>query len=317
MAPHDVTVLDYTDPKATDLNISVVPDWSELNGKDQLIYTLTYLAPVQPPKATMTVLHGYGEHIDRYGELMRHFAQAGVNVLGFDQRGFGRTGRRKGPLGHTGGWKVLEMDIYRANERIREPGVPHFMFGQSMGGANVLTFATRDDREKDNLAGIIVSAPALIHDPKIRPNPAVVWAGSQLARVFPTLPMSANVPTEALSKDAEEVQLYKESYYNFDEATIRSFADLLRHGKELIGSERPARLRIPLLLVHGEDDHVASIEGSRRFEKYAVNCPDLTFKSLPGEFHEPHKDSKREELFATYTSWILEHIGEGTTDTSK
>ncbi|RKP12433.1 Alpha/Beta hydrolase protein, partial [Piptocephalis cylindrospora] len=258
------------------------------------------------PKATLTLLHGYGEHIDRFGELMRHLAKSGINVLGFDQRGFGRTGRRKGPLGHTGGWKVLEEDIHQANQRIRLPNVPHFMFGHSMGGVNVLTFATRNDHDKDSLAGVIASAPAILQDSKIRPNPVVAWSGTQLARVLPTFPVTVNIAPENLTKDSAEVKLFQDSYYNFDATTVRSMADLLANAKALMGVDRPARLKVPLLLVHGEDDRVISIEGTRQFKKHAVNCPDLTFKALPGELHEPHKGSKREELFSTYASWILE-----------
>ncbi|KAG5456885.1 MAG: hypothetical protein BJ554DRAFT_3242, partial [Olpidium bornovanus] len=45
-------------------------------------------------------------------------------VHGYDQRGFGRTGRRGGRLGYMDGWDEVMGDVRAAIERSKVPGVP-------------------------------------------------------------------------------------------------------------------------------------------------------------------------------------------------
>lgn len=54
--------------------------------RENFIY-LTCLQPEQPPIATVTFVHGYGEYIDRYSHVFPRFADAGIKVNSFDQRG--------------------------------------------------------------------------------------------------------------------------------------------------------------------------------------------------------------------------------------
>ena len=111
---------------------------------------------------------------------------------GFDQRGFGKTGRKNGSLGHNEGYlKVLE-DISAANSRIRVEGVPHFLFGHSMGGLNVLMYASLYGTSQ-NIAGVLSSGPALKVDPSVEPGAITYYSASMLCKVFPTFKMSTNL----------------------------------------------------------------------------------------------------------------------------
>ena len=40
-------------------------------------------------KATVIFNHGWGEHCSRYNHIFTAFAQAGIKVVAFDQRGYG------------------------------------------------------------------------------------------------------------------------------------------------------------------------------------------------------------------------------------
>lgn len=106
--------------------------------------------------ATVTFCHGIGEHIKRYDAVFTTFAEAGIAVHSFDQKGFGETGKKNGGLGHFISWQDLSSCIKEANKRIKTEGIPHFMMGHSMGGFEVLRFCAENPTEAD---GCIGSAP--------------------------------------------------------------------------------------------------------------------------------------------------------------
>ncbi|KAJ2468508.1 hypothetical protein EV174_006297, partial [Coemansia sp. RSA 2320] len=128
-----------TQPKALTVDgVDEVMEWVE--SENRKFYTHVFKATTQPPVATLTIVHGLGEHIDRYEDMARAFARSGIQVLGFDQRGFGKTGRQCGVLGDNEGLDTVASDIALMNKRVSVDGVPHFLFGHSMGGLNVLNY---------------------------------------------------------------------------------------------------------------------------------------------------------------------------------
>ena len=58
----------------------------------------TWPLPATPTRGSVLIVHGLGEHGGRYAHVAAHLTQAGWAVLGYDQRGHGRSG---GPRGST------------------------------------------------------------------------------------------------------------------------------------------------------------------------------------------------------------------------
>jgi acylglycerol lipase len=94
-----------------------------------------------PPKALLVFIHGFVEHIARYTQIHTSFAQHGIAVFTFDQRGFGRTALdEKGGKGRTYGqtsWAAQFEDIewavlYARKEVGEQLEVPTFLMGHSM-----------------------------------------------------------------------------------------------------------------------------------------------------------------------------------------
>lgn len=52
-------------------------------------------------------------------------------MISFDQRGFGKTGRKNGILGHNEGLATVFADMKDISAKVRLPGVPHFIMGHS------------------------------------------------------------------------------------------------------------------------------------------------------------------------------------------
>jgi acylglycerol lipase len=105
--------------------VKYTTEWVRHDGRE--FYTITCEPEKQPVKATLTLVHGIGEHVDRYEHMIRRFAQAGIKVHAYDQRGFGKTGRRGGTLGDNEGFKKVLDDVTAACRRTRIEGVPHFL----------------------------------------------------------------------------------------------------------------------------------------------------------------------------------------------
>ena len=131
----------------------------------------------QEPWAALVAVHGMGDYANAFGLAGPAFAQAGVAVYAYDQRGHGRSPQR----GLWAGETLLTEDLRTAVRlaRARHPEAVVGVLGESMGAAVAMTaFAGAAPPEADRL---IVSAPA-------------VWGWSSLPRPYAaTLWLSAHV----------------------------------------------------------------------------------------------------------------------------
>jgi acylglycerol lipase len=155
-------------------------------------YTRTYKA--DKPKALLVFVHGYAEHVGRYGHAHPKYPQKDITVFTYDARGFGKTAldlENKSDTSSYGktSWEEQFEDIEWAIRHARKeiPGIPTFLMGHSMvsiphvrmlffpprdlvwvfqGGGNVLGFVTRtagppSPDAVELLSGVIASSPLL------------------------------------------------------------------------------------------------------------------------------------------------------------
>jgi acylglycerol lipase len=252
------------------------------------------------------VVHGFGEHIDRYHHVFRYFASNGYAVHGYDQRGFGKTGRKSGKLGQTGDMAAIMADVTRANQRIRMEGVPHFVFGHSMGGLIVLHWAHHHGKT-EGVRGIVVSAPALVPSPKVRPNAVVrslvIWA----AGLLPNFTATGKLNGANLCRDPEVVTAYQTSPLNYAVGSLQGLKDMLQGGERL-EQECSKTFFIPFLLAHGSLDETTDPASSKRFFDNVPTTTDKTLRIWEGLVHELHNEPEKEQVLATYVEWLNKHL---------
>jgi alpha-beta hydrolase superfamily lysophospholipase len=109
------------------------------------------------PRAIIVALHGMSDYSNAFDMPAGWWASQGITTYAYDQRGFGRSP-------NTGIWpggKVLREDLFDCVEVVRErnPGVPVFALGESMGGAVVLSALA--DPNPPRVDGVILVAPAV------------------------------------------------------------------------------------------------------------------------------------------------------------
>ena len=110
-----------------------------------------------PVRALMVALHGFNDYSSAFAGPGRYFAERGIALLAYDQRGFGNAPGR-------GLWAGTETYVADLRQMVRQlhrqhPGLPVFVLGESMGGAVAMAALTAPAAPA--LAGLILSAPAV------------------------------------------------------------------------------------------------------------------------------------------------------------
>ena len=107
-------------------------------------------------EVVLLIIHGLGEHSQRYDQVANFFNERKTAVFGMDLRGHGKSG---GKRGHTPSYGQLMEDIEQGMIQARSayPNLPLFIYGHSLGGNLVTNFLLR--KNVSELAGAIISAP--------------------------------------------------------------------------------------------------------------------------------------------------------------
>jgi alpha-beta hydrolase superfamily lysophospholipase len=74
----------------------------------------------------------------------------------------------------------------------------------------------------------------------------------------------------------------------------------------LVGETMPKRaaaLTAPLLVVHGSEDQLIPVDGSRQLAD-AVGSSDVELKVYPGLYHEVFNEPERDQVLDDVVSWI-------------
>ncbi|KAJ1960804.1 hypothetical protein IWQ62_004089 [Dispira parvispora] len=279
------------------------------------IYTMWYRAKQQPPVATLLVVHGFGEHSGRYIHVCRAFAQAGVQVLAYDQRGYGRTGRKSGRMGRTDGLSRLHQDILELQDHVRLEGVPHFLLGHSMGGMEVMTFLHRYQSQA-RLSGVISTGPCIRLAKPARPNPVVGGVGSFFSKFFKSLTITTGLRLEDISRDEKVVEAARNDYYRYDIGSLQCLDDLINAGGQLLRSDL-SHINCPVLIAHGTKDAITDFDASQELYDKLPSTLDKEFCIYPDCYHELHNELNKEEVIGKFIVWVKAHVQSSNEPTSK
>ncbi|PVU98218.1 hypothetical protein BB559_001739 [Furculomyces boomerangus] len=282
-----------------------VIEWVKLNNLEY--YTRLYKVKEGAPIAVLIIIHGFGEHCDRYEAMARRFVENKIQVFTFDLKGFGRTGRKNGQLGGLGLFKDTFKDIKYMIDKNKIDGVPTFMFGHSMGGEISLNYCAEEEYAK-TVKSVIVSAPALITDPKLEPPAIIKSLLKGIAHYLPSIPYTVNLADSNITSNLEELEKYRKSYYNFGNSNIQTVAEIVNQGDacRLVKSKT---FNVPVLIVHGKGDKVAFSVGAEEFFNNLPENLDKKLYLMDSEYHELHfEDDFRDKVFQLYLDWILARL---------
>jgi alpha-beta hydrolase superfamily lysophospholipase len=250
------------------------------------------------PKAVVALVHGFAEYIERYDSVARWLVDRGYRVYGYDQRGHGQSGGRQTDIPSM---EALLDDLERFLASIRrdEGDRPVILVGHSMGGLEVATLL--GERETD-VAAAILSGPFL-RSARGSSAPAIA-AAYAMAKVLPRLRLPASVDPRALSHDPDNQEAYRT-----DPRIPKSLS--ARMAWALLGAVRRVqdlspRVRVPVLIVHGEDDGLCPIDGSREFHA-RLTSPGSEIRTYPDLRHEILYEPERDRVLEDVHAFISRH----------
>jgi alpha-beta hydrolase superfamily lysophospholipase len=247
------------------------------------------------PEHVLLLVHGYAEHSGRYEHLGAWFASRGCAVHAYDHQGHGRSEGRRGHVGRFGDL-LDDLEAMLAAVRAEHPALRPQLIGHSMGGLVVAALLCERAPE---VAGAVTSGAALaISDEFSRPRRLVARA---LRRVAPRLRLASGLDAQGLSVDSEVVRAYLDDPLVFRHMTTSLAVELLDAVERT--ARAASRVHVPLLVLHGEDDPICPVQGSRRFFEELVVEPRRLI-TYPGLRHEIFNEPAQARIFEDVLAWV-------------
>ncbi len=247
-----------------------------------------------PLKAVICMMHGMGEHINRYDHVMAMFNENGYAVIGCDQRGHGKS---EGKRGHFPDFDTFMNDVDNLLKIASEhyPATKQILYGHSMGGNLVANYLLR---RHPKIAGAILSSPYF--QLAFQPPAFKLFIGRLLKGLFPALSMDSGLDSSAISRDKKEVEKYNNDPLVHGKVSAKLGIEMIETGQWAL--DNAEKLNIPTLIYHGTLDKLTSHNASADFAIKAQK--QATFVSFDGLFHETHNEPERKEVFKTIISWL-------------
>ena len=249
------------------------------------------------PVQGVLIMHGLGEHCGRYAHVARFFNALGFVVRTYDHRGHGQSGGKSGDVPDNDA--MLRDAELVLNDFRRQLDGPPILFGHSMGGLFAARFAVG---ALAPIRALILSSPAL----------AIYMSDVQrgflrfATAMFPGFAIPNGLKTHFLSHDAEVVRAYKNDNLVHAKISARLLNSMLAAMD--FSMQRATDLKIPVLLLVAEDDHLVNPEGSKRFLNL---CPAqlITAHFYPDFYHEIFNELDAIKVFDDVRTWIdVQHL---------
>jgi len=243
-------------------------------------------------RATVVLVHGLGEHCNRYEHVAQALVSEGLYVLGFDQRGHGRS---PGKQGWIPSYEQPLDDIAVALEcaQTDAPALPLFLYGHSLGGLEVLHYGLA---RKTKLQGVIATSPALM----ISTSTLNRIMAALMKHLAPNMIVANGLDASALSRDPQVGQAYLQDPLVHDKVSVRLGSYMMDIGRYVL--DHAAEWSLPLYLAHGTADRICQFEGSAQFAARAGAM--VTFHPWEGLYHETHNELNKEEVIQAMLDWI-------------
>jgi len=251
-------------------------------------------------RGSVLIVHGIGEHADRYAHVAARLNAAGWDVWGYDQRGHGLSQGPRGVLRHA---DDLLRDLARVIDMLRPVArAPFVLYGHSLGALVAARFvaealtpsAAAWRREVDAL--ILTSPP---FDPGMSASQKALLAA--LGPIAPDLAVANGLDISGISRDPAVVHAYRRDPLVHDRASAR----LARFALDAAGAvlARAGHWRVPTLLMWAGADRVVAPRGSEAF--VAAAPPSVVHaRAWPGLYHEIHNEPEQAEVFVELERWL-------------
>lgn len=253
------------------------------------------LAARGEPRGAVTVVHDIGDHGGRYRDFAHKLAEVGWAVALPDMRGHGGS---EGDRGHSAGIREIVRDLGEIQDHLayRLPDSPKILIGQGLGAVHCLTFALE---RPGVIQALVLVAP--LHEPRFEP-PA---PAKGLKRLFKkTGARSAGrigYSADQLTSHPGARDAWAADPLTHDVITVRAAEQAAAAARSYL--PRAAEAGVPILVVHGADDPLASPESSR-----AMSGDTIEVEIFEGLRHQPLHEQAEDVVVQSIIAWLDVHV---------
>lgn len=260
-------------------------EWT-FDGAQAQIAARSWRAPGATPRYIAVLVHGYGEHIGRYEHVAATLLAHGAVVYGLDHLGHGKSGGERVLVADFEP-VVADVDHVVDDAHRADPDLPIVMIGHSMGGMIAARYA---QLHGDKLRAVVLSGPAV----------GEMELLGQLLQLdeMPDDPLDPEIlsrdPAVGAAYAADELVWHGPFKRPTVAAMVATMTEINESGS--LGE-------LPLLWIHGAEDQLVPIEGTR------IGIERLrgtTFRKheYPGARHEVFNETNSDEVLADVTGFI-------------
>lgn len=287
------------------------------------VHTLIWEDDSLTPIGILQLTHGMAEHIERYTPFAEFMASNGFIVCGNDHIGHGKSINDRSEIGYfaeTDGDKRLvdDMHILTKIMKKRNPGIPYFLFGHSMGSFCARVYAAHFGEE---LNGLILCGTGEVPDissallgvmdaicEKYGDKLRVDGIGDFLNRGASLIVGEKNSPLAWLSVDAENRLAYSNDDLCGFTYTLRGYRDIFALICEACEDSWAYKLpqNLPIFIISGANDPVGS--KGRGVLAVADNLVDAGIEPevilYPGLRHEILNEENKDRVYSDILQFI-------------
>jgi alpha-beta hydrolase superfamily lysophospholipase len=251
------------------------------------------------PRITVVLLHGYAEHCGRYEHVAKAWNARGIQMVGCDQRGHGKS---EGDRGFVERFEDYHRDVDALMDAAkgRAKGTPIALYGHSIGGLIALHWLLAGNGR--DLAGVLISSPFLGLAVKV--SPLKLTAGKVMAKILPKLGLPSGLSGKDVCTDETFQRQYDSDPMIFKNTNARWFAETMSAVAQV--HARAGELKGPMMLLYAGDDRIASADDTDRFCRGLRNDQAVT-ERLAKHAHEIVNEGPpvREKVIARMGDWLL------------
>ena len=251
--------------------------------------------PKAKAKGVVLLVHGLGEHCQRYEHLAAYLNQAGYAMSSMDLPGHGKS---DGARGHADNFDVFQNAVLQLYKRTKAsiPKLPIFLLGHSMGGL-IATRLLLDHQDK--FKGAMLSGAA-IQSPQ-EPSALQVTIIKLVAKLFPKAKMLA-LDASAISRDPIVVEKYMADPLVSKEKLSAQFLVSMTNAMQEC-QDKADKINLSIKIMHGSSDVMTAAAGSQLLHD-SVSSSDKQITIYQGLFHEIFNEPEGETIFAEMVSWM-------------
>ena len=278
-------------------------------------------------KAILQVTHGMVEYIDRYKPFAEHITGQGFMVVGHDHLGHGASVTSEEKWGffskdNPSDTLVEDMHTLRVTVQDKNPGIPYFMLGHSMGSYMLRKYLCIHPQ---GVKGAIIMGTGCVPD-------VTTKMGLFLCKLIATFRgwnyRSKLLQTMSYSKPYKKYDLYGKDYANswlsknvenvkayyadprctflFTVNGYRGLMEAVLYDNQKENVDKVPK-DLPLFFVSGQDDPVGDLgEGVKKvYDLYKdAGLTDITYKLYENDRHEILNEPDHEVVYTDIAAWL-------------